>query len=265
MTRGHGLLAEVYRDLGDFPNAYMHLEKYHELMLAQSRKKAASQMEVHKWRLELESARLQAEQERERQRHLTQSLAELNDMHEKLSERAVQLEWNSYRDALTELANRRYFDERLTREAERSLDSGNGVSLLIIDLDEFKSINDRFGHPVGDEVLRTTARLMQAGTRRSDLCARLGGEEVAVLLTTDVQDSDLHHLAEQLRRAFSEHDWNAIAPGLTATISIGTASLSEVDHDPIMLLKLADQRLYAAKRAGRNQVITGKPLKRQVR
>lgn len=265
VTACHGLLAEIYRDLGDFADAYLHLEKYHEQTLAQSRKKAVSQLEVHKWRLELENARIQAEQERERRQHLAESYAELNEMHERLAARAVELEWSSYRDALTELPNRRYFDERLAREAERSLEAGTGVSLMMIDLDEFKLINDSFGHPVGDEVLRITAQILQAGMRRSDVCARIGGEEFAILLTTEVEPYDLQHLADQLRRTYADHDWSSVAPGLNVSISIGAASLSEVDHDPLLLLKMADQRLYAAKRAGRNQVISGLPKKRHTR
>lgn len=265
ITACHGVLAGVYRDLGDFPSAYRHLEKFHEQTLAQSRKKAVSQLEVHKWRLELENARVQAEQERERRQNLAESYAELNEMHERLAARAVELEWSSYRDALTELANRRYFDERLSREAERSLENGTGVSLMMIDLDEFKLINDTFGHPVGDEVLRVTARILQAGTRRSDMCARIGGEEFAVLLTTEVEPYDLQHLADQLRRTFVAYDWDSVAQGLSVSISIGAASLSEVDHDPLLLLKMADQRLYAAKRAGRNQVVCGLPKKKRQR
>ncbi len=265
VTHSKGMLAEVYRDLGDFEQAYHYLESYHQSMLVESRKKAASKLEVHKWQMELEQARVQAAQERERRKHLAESLAELNDMHEKLAAHAVKLEWSSHRDALTELANRRYFDERLAREAERSKDFDEGVSLLMIDLDEFKSINDRFGHPVGDEVLRTTARLLDAGTRRSDLCARLGGEEFAVLFTSDVEAEELRSLAEQLRRAVQDYDWGQLAEGLEVTVSIGAASLTEVNHDPLQLLTLADRRLYAAKRAGRNQVVTGLPRNTQVR
>ncbi len=260
-----GPLAEIHRDLGEFELAYQHLEIFHQETLADNRKKTANQMEVQKWRLELENARVQADRERERRRHLAESLAELNDMHEKLAAHAVQLEWSSHRDALTELANRRYFDERLAREAERSIDFDEGVSLLMIDLDDFKSINDRFGHITGDEVLRTSARLLEAGTRRSDLCARLGGEEFAVLLTSDVEPLELKHLSEQLRKAFEDHDWQSLADGLQVTISIGAACLTEVEHDPLKLLKLADRRLYAAKRAGRNQVVTSLPQNIQSR
>lgn len=266
VTSCHGLLADVYRDLGDFRSAYGHLEAYHRQMLAQSRKKAASQLEVHRWRLELDHARVQAEHERARRRSLARSLEELSDLHEKLNARAVELEWSSYRDALTELANRRYFDERLARETDWSLETGNAVALLMVDLDDFKSLNDRFGHPAGDDVLRTTARILEAtAARRADVTARIGGEEFAVLLTRDVTENELKRMAEQLRRAIAEHDWSTVAPDMQVTASIGAASLAEAEHDPVALLKLADQRLYAAKRSGRNRVVTGVQGTRQVR
>lgn len=256
-TDVHGLLADVFAALADFANAYKYQKKYHDMVQAQSRKKAASQLEIHKWRLELENTRAQAEQEKANRRLLTESLVELSSVNEQLSARAVELEWSSYRDSLTKLANRRYFDERLGDLAAHSLKSGDDLSIIMLDLDNFKNINDRFGHLKGDEVLRATARILQSGTRRSDLVARLGGEEFAVLLTTDMRPSDLHTLAEQLRIAFELHDWNAVNPGLRATVSLGAARLSEVGHHPLRLLELADQRLYTAKRSGRNRVVSG--------
>ena len=265
VTQTHRDLSIVYRKLGDYRQALEHFEKYHDLALADSRDESRQQLELHKWQLELERARDQAEQERNRRKQLAESLAELGEMHEQLSARATQLEWYSHRDALTELANRRYFDERLTREAERSRISGQAMSLLMIDLDDFKSVNDRFGHLIGDEVLRQSARLLESRTRRSDLCARLGGEEFAVMLTSDHDQEELVSVAEGLRAAFEQFDWTAVAAGLKVTVSLGAAAVAEVDHDPLRLLDLADRRLYAAKRAGRNRVVSGQPVRRQRR
>lgn len=265
VTQTHRDLARTYAALGDHRLALEHFESYHELAMADIRDRSRQQLELHRWQLELELAREQARQERDRRKQLAESLAELGAMHEQLSARATQLEWYSHRDALTELANRRYFDERLTREAERSRISGQAMSLLMIDLDDFKSVNDRFGHLIGDEVLRQSARLLESRTRRSDLCARLGGEEFAVLLTSDHDQEELVSVAEGLRAAFEQFDWTAVAAGLKVTVSLGAAAVAEVDHDPLRLLDLADRRLYAAKRAGRNRVVSGQPVRRQRR
>lgn len=265
VTHTHRDLSIVHRKLGDYRQALEHFEKYHELALADSSDRSRQQLELHKWQLELERARDQAEQERNRRKQLAESLAELGEMHEQLSARATQLEWYSHRDALTELANRRYFDERLTREAERSVLTNEAVSLLMIDLDDFKSVNDQHGHLVGDEVLRQAARLLESRTRRTDLCSRMGGEEFAVLLTSDHDRDEVLAVAEDLRNSFENFDWTGVAANLRVTASIGVASLDEVDHDPLKLLDLADRRLYAAKRAGRNRIISGQPVRRQRR
>lgn len=255
-TDAHGLLSEAFAALGDYRAAYRHQKQHHQLIQAQSQKKAASQLEVYRARLELEHAQLLAEQERTARRKLAASLDELGDVHRQLAARAVKLEWSSYRDSLTELANRRYFDERLGDLSARSLEAGQDLSIMVLDLDDFKGVNDRYGHLKGDDVLRATARILQASTRKSDLVARLGGEEFAVLLTNDVHPDDLHSRAQQLRRSFQAYDWESVIPGVRPTISIGTARLSEAQGQPLRLLGLADRRLYAAKRAGRNRVIS---------
>ncbi len=265
VIRAHSELVGLYRQLGDYRLALEHFEQYHELAMADAKDHSRQQLELHKWHTELEQTRIQAQQERDRRKQLAESLAELGVMHEQLSARATKLEWYSHRDALTELANRRYFDERLALEAERSELTGASVSLLMIDLDDFKSVNDRFGHLAGDEALRKTARLLESHTRRTDLCARMGGEEFAVLLTSDHDQAELLAVAEDLRSAFDNHDWTAVVPDLKVTISIGIASLDEVNHDPLSLLHLADSRLYAAKRSGRNRVISGQPTRRRKR
>lgn len=261
----HALLSQVHRSLGDWQRALEHFEEHHRLLLEADREKTARQLEMHKFQLELEQAQKRAQYERERRQKLAESLAELNRVHEQLSKRAVELEWHSHRDALTELANRRYFDERLSREADLSVETGANVSLLMIDIDDFKGVNDAFGHLIGDEVLRATAQLLQAGTRRTDLTARLGGEEFAVLLTSSHDQQQLQQVADKLRASFETFDWDSIHDGLRLTVSIGAASLTEVEHDAVRLLDLADRRLYAAKRAGRNQVVSGLPKRRQRR
>lgn len=261
VTNAHHDLAQVYADLGDYENALRHFMQFHDLALADSRVQAQQQLELHKFRLELEQARNQAQLEREQRERLAKSFAELGAMHDRLSAKANQLEWYSHRDGLTELANRRYFDERLSRESNS--ESGPGaLSLIMLDIDEFKAINDRYGHVTGDEVLRQTARLLESNTRRVDLCARLGGEEFAVILAADLSAEKLFGIAEGIRCAFEEHDWSTVAPGLTVTVSVGLATLREADGDPVRLLELADERLYASKKGGRNRVSDGQQRQR---
>lgn len=256
VTDCHGLLAQAYADSGDFARAYRHQRQYHRRVQEQNRRKTANQLEFHKWRLKVEAAERQAEEERERRQRLADSFEEISSVNEQLSARAAELEWSSYRDSLTELANRRYFDQRLGDFTKRSIETGEDLSILVLDLDRFKDVNDRFGHLIGDEVLRAGAQIMRATTRRSDLPARIGGEEFAILLSNNVQLGNLHAIAEKMRQAFMDYDWDTIAPGLRVTVSIGAARLSEAERNPLKLLQLADQRLYAAKRSGRNQVVS---------
>lgn len=246
-------LYELYKAWGDPARALEHLEAFHELVRTRDREDAARDLELFKWRTEVERARLEAERERARREQLASSYAELDAVHRSLTARATELEWYSYRDSLTELANRRYFDERLTSEAERATSEGIELSLMMLDLDEFKKINDEHGHPVGDEVLRTVARLLLSSVRRSDLVARLGGEEFAILLTSTQTLGESIQLAEQIRTFIADYNWSRVHEGLAVTVSIGGAALSEAGGDPLRLLALADRRLYRAKRSGRNR------------
>lgn len=256
ITECHGLLAQVYAGSGDYEPAYNHQEQYHRLKQEQHRIRAANQLEFHKWQLRVEAAESQAEEERLRRKRLADSFDEIRNVNQQLSARAAELEWSSYRDSLTELANRRYFDQRLGDLTARGREEDAGLAILLLDIDRFKDINDRFGHLRGDEVLRATAQILRTSTRRSDLPARIGGEEFAVLLTGITELEVLHKVADKVRRAFEDYDWDEITAGISVSVSIGAARLSEVGRNPLKLLGLADQRLYAAKRAGRNRVVS---------
>ncbi len=155
-------------------------------------------------------------------------------------------------DPLTGLANRRGLEQWFA-ETQPRVDGGAVRVVLLHDLDHFKSINDRFGHPVGDEVLRRIARLMAAHCRPDDLAVRYGGEEFLLsMLSVDPRSAvDVGH---RLRASIEAHDWHAVAPGLAVTVSIGVATSVEA-ADAAALLTLADRRLYAAKHAGRNRVV----------
>lgn len=152
-------------------------------------------------------------------------------------------------DGLTELFNRRAFDRELAVAVARAQRYQRDLTLMLLDIDHFKKLNDTFGHPAGDAVIRSVARVLEQSTRRIDVVARIGGEEFAVILA-DTPPSAALRLAERLRHAISE----AGSESIRFTASFGVAGLDEGHQDPESLLKAADEALYAAKSAGRNCV-----------
>ncbi|WP_312124811.1 PleD family two-component system response regulator [Brevundimonas sp.] len=159
-------------------------------------------------------------------------------------------------DVLTGLHNRRYMASQLQSMLARANRGGEAISVLIIDLDHFKSINDSFGHDVGDEVLREFAVRLATNVRAVDLPCRLGGEEFVVVMPgTSLEDAQ--RIAERIRRDISSEPFRALAgkAPLDVTVSVGVAS--SVDGDtPETLLKRADQGVYEAKDRGRNTVVS---------
>jgi diguanylate cyclase (GGDEF)-like protein len=156
------------------------------------------------------------------------------------------------RDFLTGLHNRRYLARARDDLSARPAAVLGQVSLAIGDIDEFKSVNDRFGHHVGDHVLRRIGDLVVEHLRTQDVVARTGGEEFTVLMpATDAAEAAA--CCERLRGVVEADDWDDVAPGLRVTISFGHAS-APAGQDLISLEKVADAALYDAKRAGRNRV-----------
>ncbi|MBW8782164.1 MAG: diguanylate cyclase [Verrucomicrobia bacterium] len=157
-------------------------------------------------------------------------------------------------DELTGLLNRRRFDSLLAEEAERARRLERPLSLVLVDLDHFKKINDEHGHPAGDGVLRALAGVFRAGARSIDRVARIGGEEFALLLMETPRDAALataERLVEAVRRLRIP---TTGTDDLAITISAGVATIPTHAIDGIALVRLADQALYAAKRAGRDRV-----------
>ena len=160
-------------------------------------------------------------------------------------------------DGLTRLLNRRTIHQRLGEEWERARRYGGSLSVLLCDLDHFKSVNDTYGHLAGDAVLAAVADVLRLHARTADVIGRYGGEEFLLLLpNTDLQQASL--AARRLIEAIAHHSV-AVGDGqpLAVTTSIGVASLSELSEEasPDSLLALADQRLYEAKAAGRNRAV----------
>ena len=186
---------------------------------------------------------------------LQRALADTNRV---LKQQRAELETLATRDPLTGLLNRREFLHQAEQECARARRDHSPLSLLMVDLDHFKTVNDRFGHPVGDAVLRHVAHLMTQSVRQTDRVARFGGEEFVVLLpNTDAASA--HVLAEKLRRTLMHTPTPCPPPGsgpdIPITTSIGlVCQPAGQSHTLDRLMARADQALYRAKTQGRNRV-----------
>ncbi|MFK7914353.1 MAG: diguanylate cyclase [Pseudomonadales bacterium] len=168
------------------------------------------------------------------------------------------LETMAHTDALTKLYNRWVFMERLQEEVERVRRHGSTLSVLLFDLDHFKKVNDTFGHEAGDEVLKTVAKVATQIKRLTDVAARLGGEEFAILLPETQREGALH-LAQRLREAIEEADTvSGDGKSLKVTASVGVATVTRTNKELEGILKHADTALYEAKESGRNMVCVAK-------
>lgn len=154
-------------------------------------------------------------------------------------------------DPLTQLKNRAVLMQRLEEEFQRSIRHGKALSVLMIDLDHFKTINDAHGHATGDAVLKSAASRCQLALRNEDLIARIGGEEFAVLLPETTAEGALA-VADKLRTLIARAPIATDSGLLQVTASIGIATLSQQEANHEVLLSHADEALYAAKHAGRN-------------
>ena len=248
-------LYDSYKALGRYEQALAHLERHAALERKQLKARAQAQARVLLARLEIDQARLETVHARidaELQRLRTR---ELEQEHQALRMHAEVLGREAREDALTGLHNRRAIDEALPGLLDRSRSEQAPIAVAMADLDNFKTINDRFGHGVGDQVLSTLAQILRAKTRGADLLARVGGEEFIIVLGRTPIDL-AHEICERLRQAVAQHAWHELASDLQVTISVGLVA-GEPEDAQHALIERADAALYEAKRRGRDRVHRG--------
>jgi len=166
------------------------------------------------------------------------------------ADEANRLTYAATADSVTTLFNRSYFDTRLHQELERARRASAPLTVLLLDIDDFKKINDTYGHPFGDTILHAVGEILRSSVRVFDICARFGGDEFAILMpTTDRARATAS--AERIRKRVATHSTFPSGPRLT--VSIGVA-VSREDDTPADLVRRADRLLYQAKQAGKNRV-----------
>ena len=226
------LYSELLERRGETAAALEEMRRAFEELEESSKQRAETQLYRAMGRLELQ----RVEHEKEVYRLKSEELEEL-----------------AARDALTGLFNRRWFTARLSTEVERARRYGHALSVIMLDVDDFKSVNDSFGHPAGDQVLVGIADLLTQNTRGSDEVARYGGEEFAVIMPeTALQEATV--VCEKLRKVVAQSSWGEKEDLGPVTVSIGVSEMSEGDT-PGTILDRADSRLYLAKARGRNRVV----------
>jgi diguanylate cyclase (GGDEF)-like protein len=171
----------------------------------------------------------------------------------KAQQSMMMLERRAHRDPLTGLANRGVLEDHLTRQWDGCRRRDTPLSVMIVDLDHFKSVNDTYGHGAGDDVLRGTAGVLAQAVRSSDLVARYGGEEF-VVVAPSCSSAEAIDLARRFRARLAERTFPAGTSAIAVTASMGIATYHLTQKSPSDLLSQADEALYKAKRSGRNAV-----------
>lgn len=249
-------LTDLYERTGDYREALACHRLLYDVRRRLFNQESDQRIREIEARTSVERAQKDAEIAHLRTVALAEALQEAERMRALADERART-------DALTGLANRRALDERFDVEIERVRRYCRPLSVALVDIDFFKSINDDFGHGAGDAVLRAVARVLRDGCRATEIAARYGGEEFALLLPeTDIEQAGA--LCERLRTQIEALTWDEISPNLHVTVSIGIAEATEgtafdaedgEQDDAKRILSRADANLYVAKRSGRNWVV----------
>lgn len=256
----HLQMAGIHEALGEFQPALQHFRTYHEIVTRSQCGEVTRRVRdmTSTWELQHDPGQSKISE-------LSEALLALRNADEKnaallnrLQKQAELLEQLAREDGLTGVANRRWLDLKLAQEFERAQRFGHSLSIALIDIDDFKLVNDRFSHPVGDAALVKVASLMRDLLRAVDVIGRYGGEEfLLILVETDRKRAQT--VCDRLLRSVSEYDWNTVHPGLhQITLSIGIVS-----HIPVVgpefesivqMVERADTLMYNAKRQGKNRI-----------
>ena len=239
------LMSQIYKTSGDFVKALESYEAYVNIQNKLNSEEQQKKQRVLEVLYETEALKREAQLLEEKNLELEQYIEQLKDLNEQVIELSI-------RDPLTFLYNRRYLFEQAENVLKQAKRYGRELTVAMLDIDHFKSINDRFFHKAGDQALIVLAGLLQNNLRDADIVARYGGEEFALLLPeTALKDAAL--VCERLRKTIEDHDWSVVHPELKLTVSIGLAS--DISCQTIEeLFTLADKQLYKAKDSGRNQL-----------
>jgi diguanylate cyclase (GGDEF)-like protein len=231
LIRLHQAAARAHKLLGHWAEALSHFEAAERLDRRRTNMQLQSQSRLFVTRGEVERARREASRQRAR---------------------AAELAEQSLRDPLTGIGNRRHLDQRLPVLLEQAQAEGRPLTLALLDVDHFKQINDRLGHPMGDRVLVALAQLLAESVRGDDVLARMGGEEFAIVLP-DMPQERAMEVCQRLAQRIREHRWPRGGPD-QVTVCIGVCATVDT-YDPTVLIQRADEALYDAKRSGRDRVV----------
>jgi diguanylate cyclase (GGDEF)-like protein len=243
-------VATALRDAGRTEEAYDALQRACELERQAFRELSRVQLSLEQATLEAREARRHSDLLKVKNRQLAEAHTELERRANELEALHAQLREQAERDPLTGVHNRRYLARELERLTHERV--AGPISLAVLDVDHFKTINDRFGHAAGDEVLIRIARLLCDHLRESDSIIRSGGEEfIIVMPRTD--GNAARACCERIRQAVNTEVWSSVADGLNVTTSLGVAT-TDGPTELEGVIRLADQRLYEAKRNGRDRV-----------
>lgn len=233
----HQRLSQAHEQVGNIGAALQHYKLYHEVEREVRRLETERQLNAISAQRELDRARAEAELERMRR-------VEMGHL-------VTQLERQAITDPLTGLYNRRYLEEFLSREFLEAQLENKALSVAMFDVDNFKQVNDTFGHSIGDEVLKIVANLAKDSLRNNDIAARYGGEEFSLVLNANLEQAQ--SACERLRARVQAYPWAKILPNLGVTVTIGICADTTLENHEKML-NIADEKMYFGKRHGKNQV-----------